>query len=73
MPLFLARTTIFFLEKLPKPLITIDQLRLLKYDNIISKEYKSNLDIGFKTKLRLEDEIKKYSYMWKEGGEYSKK
>ncbi len=73
LPLFLARTTIFFLEKLPKPLITIDQLRLLKYDNIISKEYKSNLDIGFKTKLRLEDEIKKYSYMWKEGGEYSKK
>tara|TARA_B100001123_G_C15296370_1_gene1019370 strand:- start:648 stop:1586 length:939 start_codon:yes stop_codon:yes gene_type:complete len=73
LPLFLAKTTIFFLEKLPKPLITIDQLRLLKYDNVISKEYKSNLDIGFKTKLRLEDEVNKYSYMWKEGGEYSKK
>ncbi len=72
LPLFLARTTIFFLEKLPKPLITIDQLRLLKYDNIISKEYKSNLDIGFEAKLKFDDEIVKYSYMWKKGGEYSK-
>ena len=73
LPLFLAKIIIFFLEKLPKPLITFDQLRLLKYDNVISKEYKSNLDIGYKTKLRFEDEIKKYSYMWREGGEYSKK
>ena len=73
LPLFLAKIIIFFLEKLPKPLITQDQLTLLKYDNVISNEYKSNLDIGYKTKLRFEDEIKKYSYMWKEGGEYSKK
>ena len=73
LPLFLAKIIIFFLEKLPKPLITQDQLTLLKYDNVISNEYKSNLDIGYKTKLRFEDEVKKYSYMWKEGGEYSKK
>ena len=72
-PLFFAKIIIFFLEKLPKPLITQDQLTLLKYDNVISNEYKSNLDIGYKTKLRFEDEIKKYSYMWREGGEYSKK
>ena len=73
LPLFLAKIIIFFLEKLPKHLITQDQLTLLKYDNVISKEYKSNLDIGYKTKLRFEDEIKRYSYMWREGGEYSKK
>ena len=73
LPLFLAKIIIFFLEKLPKPLITQDQLTLLKYDNVISNEYKSNLDIGYKTKLKFEDEVKKYSYMWREGGEYSKK
>ena len=72
LPLFLAKIIIFFLEKLPKPLITQDQLTLLKYDNVISNEYKSNIDIGYKAKLRFEDEVKKYSYMWKEGGEYSK-
>ena len=73
LPLPFAKIIIFFLEKLPGPLITCDQLKLLKYDNVISKEYKSNIDIGYKTRLRFEDEIKKYSYMWKEGGEYSKK
>ena len=73
LPLFLAKIIIFFLEKLPKPLITQDQLTLLKYDNVISNEYKSNSDIGYKTKLRFEDEVKIYSYMWREGGEYSKK
>ena len=36
------------------------------------KEYKSNIDIGIEAKLKFEDEVKKYSYMWKEGGEYSK-
>jgi len=73
LPLFLAKIIIFFLEKLPKPLITQDQLTLLKYNSVISNEYKSNLDIGYKTKLRFADEIKKYSYMWRKGGEYSKK
>ena len=73
LPLFLAKIIIFFLEKLPKPVITQDQLTLLKYDNVISNEYKSNIDIGYKAKLRFEDEVKKYSYMWREGGEYSKK
>jgi len=73
LPLFLAKIIIFFLEKLPKPLITQDQLTLLKYDNVTSNEYKSNIDIGYKAKLRFEDEVKKYSYMWREGGEYSKK
>ena len=73
LPLFLAKIIIFFLEKLPKPLITQDQLTLLKYDNVTSNEYKSNIDIGYKAKLRFEDEVKKYSYMWREGGENSKK
>ena len=59
LPLFLAKIIIFFLEKLPKPLITQDQLTLLKYDNVISNEYKSNIDIGYKAKLRFEDEVKK--------------
>ena len=54
-------------------MITQEQLTLLKYDNVISNEYKSNIDIGYKAKLRFEDEVKKYSYMWREGGEYSKK
>tara|TARA_Y100000741_G_scaffold245825_1_gene188669 strand:- start:655 stop:1590 length:936 start_codon:yes stop_codon:yes gene_type:complete len=71
-PIIFANLFAFFFEKFPKPLITRDQLRLLKYDNILSKNFKSNIDIGFNAKLRFDDEILKYSYMWKEGGEYSK-
>tara|TARA_B100000579_G_scaffold366227_1_gene325973 strand:+ start:989 stop:1924 length:936 start_codon:yes stop_codon:yes gene_type:complete len=71
-PLQIAKIIAFFFEKLPKPLITRDQLRILKYDNVLSGEFKSNFDIGIKAKLKFEDEIKKYSYMWKRGGQYSK-
>ena len=71
-PTFIAKIIAFFLEKLPTPLITRDQLRLLKYDNILSKENKSNIDIGFKARRKFDEEIAKYSYMWKRGGEYSK-
>ena len=71
-PLPIAKLIAFLLERLPKPLLTRDQLKLLKYDNVLSGEIKSNLDIGIQPRLRFTDEIKKYSYMWKEGGEYSK-
>ena len=72
LPLTMAKLIAFFLEKIPKPLITRVPLKLLKYNNILSGEIKSNLDIGIQPKLRFTDEVKKYSYMWKEGGEYSK-
>ena len=71
-PLQIAKVIAFFFEKFPKPLITRDQLRILKYDNVLSGRYKSNIDIGIESKLKLENEILKYSYMWKEGGQYSK-
>ena len=52
-------------------MLTEDQLRLLKYDNILSGKYKNNSDIGLPSKKYFDDEVKKYSYMWKEGGQYS--
>ena len=68
----MAKLSAFFLELFPKPLLTRDQLRLLKYDNVLSGNYKSNIDIGYTPKLKFEDQIEKYSYMWRDGGEYSK-
>ena len=73
MPISLARMTAHIFELLPKPLITNDQLRLLKYDNVLSGKYKSNNDFDFNCSSRFEDEVNKYSYMWKNEGEYSKK
>ena len=73
MPISLARMTAHVFELLPKPLITNDQLRLLKYDNVLSRKYKSNNDFEFNCSSRFEVEVNKYSYMWKNEGEYSKK
>tara|TARA_B100000575_G_scaffold163340_1_gene130504 strand:+ start:1602 stop:2588 length:987 start_codon:yes stop_codon:yes gene_type:complete len=70
-PLFLSKATASFFELLPKPLLTRDQLRLLKYDNITSGKYKTNFDIGVPSKLEFEKEVKKYCYMWREGGQFS--
>ena len=73
MPLIFGKLTAKFFQLLPKPLLTEDQLRLLKYDNISSGKYKTNTDIGFPAKYLFEKEVEKYCYMWKQGGEYSKK
>ena len=71
MPLLIAEATARFFEIMPKPLITRDQLRLLKYDNIASGKYKTNFDIGIPSTKKFNDEVKKYCYMWKDGGQFS--
>ena len=68
----LALISAKLLQLLPKPLLTEDQLRLLKYDNILSGKYKNNSEIGVPSKCFFDKEVKKYSYMWKEGGQFSK-
>ena len=70
-PLKLAELSASFFEILPYPLLTRDQLRLLKYDNIASGKYKTNSDIGMPSKRYFNDEVKKYCYMWREGGQFS--
>ena len=71
MPLFLANFTAKIFQLLPKPLLTQDQLRLLKYNNIPSGKYKTNFEIGVPSIGFFDEEVKKYCYMWKEGGEFS--
>ena len=70
-PLFLANFTAQIFQLLPNPLITKDQLRLLKYDNVLSGKYKSNFEIGIPSSRIFENEVKKYCYMWKEGGQFN--
>ena len=70
-PLKLAELSASFFEMLPNPLLTRDQLRLLNYDNISSGKYKTNSDIGMPSKRYFNEEVKKYCYMWREGGQFS--
>ena len=70
-PLPIASISAKIFQLFPNPLLTEDQLRLLKYDNILSKKYKNNFDIGVPSKKYFDEEVKKYSYMWREGGQFS--
>ncbi len=71
LPLMIAELSARFFEILPRPILTRDQLRLLKYDNIASGKYKTNSNIGIPSKRYFDDEVKKYCYMWREGGKFS--
>ena len=71
LPISLAKFTSRIFELFPKPLITQDQLRLLKYNNIGSGKYKTNLDIGIPSVRYFDEEVKKYCYMWRRGGQFS--
>ena len=70
-PTPIAKLTAKILQLMPKPLLTEDQLRLLKYDNISSGKYKTNFEIGVPSKLFFKDEVEKYSFMWRDGGQFS--
>ena len=72
LPLPLAKLSAKFFQLFSNPLLTQDQLRLLKYDNIKSGKYKTNSDIGVPSTRFFNEEVKKYCYMWREGGEFSK-
>ena len=71
LPLQFAKLTAKFLQLFPRPLLTEDQLKLLKYDNCKSGKYKNNYDLGYISKKKFEDEINKYSYNWKKGGQFA--
>ncbi len=71
LPFFLANLSAKFFQIFPNPLLTQDQLKLLKYDNVVSGKYKTNSDLGIPSLLYFNDEVKKYCYMWREGGQFS--
>ena len=73
LPLPLAKINARLFQLMPRPLLTIDQLKLLKYDNVTSKKYKNNFDFKMNANKKFEDEINRYSFNWRSGGQFSKK
>ena len=73
LPFFVAKMSARLFQLFPKPLLTLDQLKLLKYDNVPSKKYQTNSDIGVPSTRIFEKEVEKYCYMWREGGQFSTK
>ena len=73
LPFFMAKLSANIFQLFPKPLLTVDQLKLLKYDNVPSKKYQTNFNIGAPSTRVFEQEVEKYCYMWREGGQFSTK
>ncbi len=73
LPLPVAKLSAVFFQLFPKPIVTLDQIKLLNYDNIPSGKYKTNIDIGFKNLKKFDEEVQKYCYMWKKEGQFSEK
>ena len=71
LPFLLSKFSAKFFEMFPNPLITFDQLKLSKYDNIKSGKYKTNTDIGVPSVRFFDEEVKQYCYMWRTGGQVS--
>ena len=73
LPFFAANMSAKLFQLFPKPLLTVDQLTLLKYDNILSNKYQTNSDAGVPSTRIFDQEVEKYCYMWREGGQFSTK
>ncbi len=72
-PLILAQLSAKFFQLFPSPILTEDQLKLLRHDNINSGKYKTNADIGVPSRKNFFNEVEKYSFMWRDGGQFSTK
>jgi len=70
-PWSMAKFQSYFLQMLPTPLLTPDQVTMLRYDNVVSGEYKTlkNLKIQPTT---IQSILPKYIYRFRSGGEFSK-
>ena len=73
LPFLFANMSAKLFQLFPKPLLTVDQLTLLKYDNIPSNKYQTNSDIGVPSTRLFDQEVEKYCYMWRDGGQFSTK
>jgi len=68
-PFNLAKFQSFFLQMLPKPILTMDQVELLKYDNIISGNYPTLKDLGIEGKT-IQSILHQYIYRFRTYGQF---
>ena len=68
-PFGMAKFQSYFLQMMPTPLLTPDQVEMLKYDNVVSGEYKTlkNLEIKSTT---IQSILPQYIYRFRTGGQF---
>ena len=68
-PFNVAKIQSYFLEVFPKPILTTDQVELLKYDNIASGQYSNLNDLGIKGET-INSILPKYIYRFRTYGQF---
>src|SRR6185312_2081026 len=69
-PFGIAMIQAFFLQMAPKPMLTPDQVRLLKVDNVVSPTALTLADLGI-TPTSVEAEVPNYLWRFRSKGEYA--
>ena len=69
-PFSVAKFQSYFLQMLPNPLLTLDQVEMLKYNNIVSGDYPTLKDLGI-TGTPIQSILPKYIYRFRAGGQFS--
>jgi len=69
-PPFFARLKARFLQLLPNPLLTVDQVRLLAHDNVVSEGARTLADLGIEASAA-EGIIEGYLYAYRPQGQYT--
>jgi len=68
-PFGLAKFQSYFLQMMPNPLLTQDQVELLKHDNVVSGDYPTLKDLGI-TGTPIKNILSKYIYRFRTGGQF---
>ena len=68
-PFGFAKFQSYFLQMMPNPLLTPDQVELLKHNNIVSGDYPTLKDLGI-TGTTIKNILPKYIYRFRTGGQF---
>jgi len=68
-PFGFAKFQSYFLQMMPNPLLTPDQVELLKHNNIVSGDYPTLKDLGI-TGTAIKSILPKYIYRFRTGGQF---
>ena len=68
-PFSVAKFQSYFLQMFPNPLLTPDQVELLKHNNIVTGEYPTLKNLGI-TSTTIQSILPKYIYRFRTGGQF---
>jgi len=68
-PFSLAKFQSYFLQMLPNPILTPDQVEMLKFNNVLTGEHPALKDLGISGKT-IESVLPKYIYRFRAGGQF---